>query len=111
MALFEALTIHAHGVSSYHINRYRLYFRPRTAGQLPAGHAQGLPPERVAIQLAQQFTANFPSFFNPNKANVTLRDEKWNNEKTLRFHLEAKALVAMVTIDGGAFAEEYILRY
>ncbi|NQY34932.1 MAG: hypothetical protein HRT37_08205 [Alteromonadaceae bacterium] len=47
-------------------------------------------PSTTAVKLPEDFTNNFPSYFNPNEATVYLRNEMWNGHKTLRFLLHAK---------------------
>lgn len=89
MALFTPLPATTEGVGPYRINRYRVYFRPLTEQQRLSGFKHNRTPSQIALDLAKQYKANFPSFFNPNSATVYSRGEKYNGRNTLRFILNA----------------------
>ncbi len=90
MSLFSPLPATTEGVGPYRINRYRIYFRPVTAEQENSGFVHNRPGAQICADLANQFKANFPRYFNPNAANVESRAEQYKQRNTLRFLLNAR---------------------
>ena len=87
--MFRPLNCTADGVGPYRMNRFRVYFRPVSAEQEARGFRHNEPIERIAQRLATDLQANFPSYFNPNLATVSVRSEQYANRPTWRFLLSA----------------------
>jgi hypothetical protein len=79
MADFTALAIDS-GVGDYHLNRFRIAFRPPT----------GIPASIRAQTLASDLIDHFPTYFKSEFATVEFGNRRHQGKPTLKFHGYAK---------------------